>query len=414
MNAEIITIGNEILSGNIHDTNSTYISEKLYSIGIDVIRKTSVGDNPQHIENAIKSALVRADLVITSGGLGPTSDDITKAIIVKIFDTKLILDKRTLENIKARFRNRGIAMSDNNMEQAMVPANCEVLDNLYGTAPGIFINQNEKLFFAIPGVPFEMKYLLDEKILPILKAKANRKIICVREICTTGAPESWVGQTVSKIDFGKSKVQIGFYPSPLGTKIRLSITAKSEEKGNEILKKTAKKIAQTLGNVVYSTTGEEMAKVVGKILTEKGLSLAIAESCTGGLIGSRITDIPGSSAYFVGGIISYSNLLKMNILGVKRETLDKFGAVSVETAEEMARGARKIFHTDIGISVTGIAGPTGGTPEKPVGTVCFALNAKNYQESKRINFGENNLRTTIKLLSSQTALDMLRLYLIQL
>lgn len=410
MKAEIITIGNEILTGRINDTNSTYIAKRLYETGVEVIRKTSVDDVAMDIQAAILRALEDADVIIVSGGLGPTSDDITKPSIAAVFGKELVMSEKAMESVKRRLAEFGKKVSGSNLSQAMIPEGSDVLINRFGTAPGICIRHDNKILFALPGVPNEMKSLLDEQILPILKAEGKRKFVVTRHIFTTGEPESKIGENVSEIDFDAS-VKIGFYPNFLGIAIHLAVEAESEEKARETLDNAAEKICHTLGEAVYSTNGDQLEEVVGNLLRNAGFTISLAESCTGGLLGNRLTDVSGSSDYFVGGVVAYSNSIKNRILGVPEEVLENFGAVSEPCAKAMAEGVRRVYQTDISISITGIAGPKGGTPEKPVGTVFIALNAENYTECNRFNFGKNNPRLKIKARSAQAALNMIRLYL---
>lgn len=410
MKAEIITIGNEILTGRINDTNSTYIAKRLYEIGVEVIRKTSVDDAAMAIEAAIIRALDDADVIIVSGGLGPTSDDITKPSLAAVFGKTLVMSEKAMESVKRRLAEFGKKVSGANLSQAMIPEGSDVLINRFGTAPGICIRKNDKILFALPGVPNEMKSLLDEQILPILKAEGKRKFVVTRDIFTTGEPESNIGENVSEINFDKC-VKIGFYPNFLGIAIHVAVEAESEEDAREILDNGVEKICDTLGEAVYSTNGDQLEEVVGNLLRRAGLTVSLAESCTGGLLGNRLTDVSGSSDYFVGGVVAYSNSIKNRILGVSQEILDNFGAVSEPCAKAMAKGVRELYQTDISISITGIAGPTGGTPEKPVGTVFIALSAEDHVECNRFNFGKNNPRLKIKARSAQAALNMIRLYL---
>jgi nicotinamide-nucleotide amidase len=382
----------------------------LYEIGVEVIRKTSVDDAAMAIEAAIIRALDDADVIIVSGGLGPTSDDITKPSLAAVFGKTLVMSEKAMESVKRRLAEFGKKVSGANLSQAMIPEGSDVLINRFGTAPGICIRKNDKILFALPGVPNEMKSLLDEQILPILKAEGKRKFVVTRDIFTTGEPESNIGENVSEIVFNKC-VKIGFYPNFLGIAIHVAVEAESEEDAREILDNAVEKICDTLGEAVYSTNGDQLEEVVGNLLRRAGLTVSLAESCTGGLLGNRLTDVSGSSDYFVGGVVAYSNSIKNRILGVSQEILDNFGAVSEPCAKAMAKGVRELYQTDISISITGIAGPTGGTPEKPVGTVFIALSAEDHVECNRFNFGKNNPRLKIKARSAQAALNMIRLYL---
>jgi len=402
MKAEIITIGDEILSGQTIDTNSAYIGEKLNHLGIEIIFKTSVGDNIKNISEAIYNALNRADVVITTGGLGPTNDDLTKKAVVKVFRKNLVFHEEILKKVESNFRKRGISMPKINQNQALIPQGAKALNNLWGTAPGIFIEDGKKLFFALPGVPLEMRSILESEVLKILQKKTKTKFFQKR-LKTTGTAESVIYEKVEKLIKGKKDTNIAFLPSFLGVDIKL--TTKSEEK----LKEVEKEIKNILGNTIYGEEDIALEEVLGKLLLEKKKTISVAESCTGGLIGKRFTNVSGSSQWFERGVISYSNRSKIELLGVSEEMLEKYGAVSEQVAILMAEGIRKISKTDFGLSATGIAGPTGGTPEKPVGLVFIGFAHENDSFAEKFLFGED--RNTNRERTAQAALNLVRLFL---
>lgn len=402
MKAEIITIGDEILSGQTIDTNSAYIGERLNHLGIEIIFKTSVGDNIKNISEAIYNALNRADVVITAGGLGPTNDDLTKKAVVKVFRKNLVFHEEILKKVENNFRKRGISMPKINQNQALIPQGAKALNNLWGTAPGIFIEDSKKLFFALPGVPLEMRSILESEVLKILQKKTKTKFFQKR-LKTTGTAESVIYEKVEKLIKGKKDTNIAFLPSFLGVDIKL--TAKSEEKLIEV----EKEIKNILGNTIYGEEDIALEEVLGKLLLEKKKTISVAESCTGGLIGKRFTNVSGSSQWFERGVISYSNRSKIELLGVSEEMLEKYGAVSEQVAILMAEGIRRISKTDYGLSSTGIAGPTGGTPEKPVGLVFIGFAHENDSFAEKFLFGED--RNTNRERTAQAALNLVRLFL---
>lgn len=402
MKAEIITIGDEILSGQTIDTNSAYIGEKLNHLGIEIIFKTSVGDNIKNISEAIFNALDRADVVITTGGLGPTNDDLTKKAVVKVFRKNLVFHEEILKKVESNFRKRGISMPKINQNQALIPQGAKALNNLWGTAPGIFIEDGKKLFFALPGVPLEMRSILESEVLKILQKKTKTKFFQKR-LKTTGIAESIIYEKVEKLIKTKKDTNIAFLPSFLGVDIKL--TTKSEEKLNEV----EKEIKNILGNTIYGEEDIALEEVLGKLLLEKKKTISVAESCTGGLIGKRLTNVSGSSQWFERGVISYSNRSKVELLGVSEDMLEKYGAVSEQVAILMAEGIRKISKSDYGLSATGIAGPTGGTPEKPVGLVFIGFAHENDSFAEKFLFGED--RNTNRERTAQAALNLVRLFL---
>lgn len=411
MKASIITIGNEILSGMTLDTNSSFLAKELALIGIPVVLKISVGDEAIDIQRAFKQALAETDIVLCTGGLGPTSDDITKKVAAKYFGSKLKLDKKTLDHIRSRFAKRGIEMPACNRGQAMVPDKAEVLFNPEGTAPGLLFKRGKKRLALMPGVPREMKAIFAGPLKERLEVLSCGMKISMLTLRTTGISESAIAEKLVPFEKGLAKGTLAYLPTHLGVDLRLTASGKDVSLINKKLDGWSTKIRQLLGNVIYGQDEETMEQEVGRLLKEKKLTLTTAESCSGGLIADRITDVSGSSDYFFGSIIAYSNILKEKMLGVKSQTLRLHGAVSKETAIEMANGVRGRLGSDLGLAITGIAGPGGGTDKKPVGLVFMALAGPRgtVVEEKRF-LGQ---RRHIKESAAQAALNMLRLYLLK-
>jgi nicotinamide-nucleotide amidase len=411
MKAEIITIGDELLQGQIQDSNSSFIGERLTSEGIEVVFKTSVGDDINRMAEAFNIARTRADVIIASGGLGPTVDDLTKKAMVKAYKRNLIFHQEILKQIEESFRKRGIPMPQINQNQALIPQGAKALANLWGVAPGIFLEDEKNLFFALPGVPAEMMWMLENEVLPILRDKKPDHFIIHRKLKTTGTSESALYEKIEKLIDPAGEIKLAFLPSYLGVDVRLSMETNDKEQAQAQIDELEKKIREVAGDLIYGIDDQTLEEVVGKLLLKMGKTLAVAESCTGGMIGARLTNISGSSEYFERGVITYSNQAKTELLGVPGEIIEKHGAVSAEVALLMAEGVRRLARTDLGLSITGIAGPTGGTPQKPVGLVYIGLAHENGSAAKKFLFGEN--RNSNRERSTQAALNMIRLFLIQ-
>lgn len=415
MTAEIITIGDELLIGQIINTNQAYIAEKLNSVGIYCERMTTVGDSAEVITDALTTAFNRVDVVCVTGGLGPTHDDITKKIVCEFFNTELVIDNEVLDHIKTLAKKRNIVMIQSNIDQALVPKNSTVIPNLIGTAPGMLFVRDNKYFFVMPGVPFEMKGMIDGWILPFLKKKNNGSIIQHRTLKTTGIGESMLANeigNIAEVIGTDGTVTLAFLPNPMGTKLRITVKEKSAESALTKIVHAEQILRSKIGKYIYSDDEKDLEDVIGDLLKKKKLTITTAESCTGGLIANRITNVSGSSEYFLGGFVTYSNQLKIDELGVSKKTIADFGAVSKEVAESMASGVRLTAKADISLSITGIAGPTGGTTDKPVG-LCFI----GYSDSEstfaiKFNFGDNRIR--FKERASQAALELLRRKLLKL
>lgn len=409
MKAEIVTIGDELLYGQIQDSNSSFIGQKLTAEGIDVVFKTSVGDDINRMAEAFDIARSRAEVIIASGGLGPTADDLTKKAVVKAFKRNLIFHQEILKQIEEAFGKRGKPMPKINQNQALIPQGAKALSNLWGVAPGIFLEDEKTLFFALPGVPVEMEWMLENEVLPILREKKPDHFIVHKKLKTTGISESALYEKVEKLIDPGDEVRLAFLPGYLGVDIRLTTESRDKDQARLKLEEFEERTREILGDLIYGTNDQTLEVVVGKLLAEREKTLAVAESCTGGLIGARLTNVSGSSKYFERGVVTYSNQAKTELLNVPGEIIEKHGAVSEEVAVLMAEGVRKLARTDYGLSVTGIAGPTGGTPQKPVGLVFIGFAREDDSFAQRFLFGEN--RNSNRERAAQAALNMVRLFL---
>ncbi len=407
MKAEIITIGDEILIGQIVDTNSAWIAEQFNLNGIEIYQITSVHDDHQHILEAMKKAEEKVDLVVLTGGLGPTKDDITKNALCEYFNTKLVFHEPTFEHIKKRFTKFNIEINKLNRDQALVPEICTVLFNKIGTAPGMWFEKNDTFFVSMPGVPFEMKYLVEYQVLPRLRESGKTQAIYHKTVLTQGVPESMLAIKIEKWeDALPQNIKLAYLPNPMSVRLRLSAIGIDIDELKKQVEAEVEKLQQIIPDDIYGFDNETMSEVIGRFLKQKGKTLSVAESCTGGYISHLITSIPGSSEYYSGSVTAYSNNVKISALGVKEESLAEFGAVSEQVAKEMALGVKKALQTDYAISTTGIAGPDGGTQEKPVGTVWIAVAGENKTFATKFVFGNDRERNIIR--SSQTALQLLR------
>ena len=376
MNAEIIAVGTELLMGQIANTNAQYLSSKLAEIGISVYHHAVVGDNLQRAIRVLEVAKERgADIVILSGGLGPTEDDLTRQMVADFLGRGMNLSTEILEHIRSLFTYRGREMPENNKQQAMVIEGATVLHNPRGTAPGQYVAGNGMHFFLLPGPPTELKPMYAEQVLPILKQLqgAEERVFASRYLRTFGIGESMMEEQIKDLIASQSNPTIAPYASEAEAVIRLTASAKNEEEALQLIVPVEAAIRERIGKYVYGVDDETLPIKVGKLLVAQGETLAAAESCTGGMIGAMLTDAAGSSAFFWGSLVTYHNNVKQSVLGVTEEVLQQFGAVSKQCAKQMADGARKQAGTDWAVSVTGIAGPGGGTEQKPVGTVCIAV-----------------------------------------
>jgi len=409
MTAEIVTIGDEILTGHTVNTNAAFIGEHLTEIDCRVARETTVGDDPATIAATICEAIKRADVVIATGGLGPTHDDITKKAVVLAFDRQLEKNTDILEHLRKWFAERGRTLDQINEEQALLPTEADFVPNSVGTAVGIHITENSRHFYALPGVPSEMRPMITDYIVPFLKTLSAPKTAWGM-LFTTGVPESKLYEIMRPVLDKHPPVKVAFLPGYDGVKIRASVALDSFEESQRLLNDWQTAARATLGQVVYSETEAAIESVIGTILKEKDATLTIAESCTGGMIAWRITEVPGSSEYFVRGYVTYSNQSKIDLLGVDPQAIEREGAVSEIVARQMADGARERSGADYAIAVTGIAGPGGGTPEKPVGLIYITVAGGGETVCRKLQLGAN--RQINRRRASQAALNLLRLRLL--
>lgn len=410
-NAEIITIGDEILIGQTVDTNSAWISAQLNTLGVRVNRIISISDKKEEIIDALDDSLNRAGLVLLTGGLGPTSDDITKDTLAEYFGSELVLNQDVLDEVTERITGRNLEMNENNRRQALVPDKCTVLINRAGTAPGMVFRKEDKLIVSMPGVPSEMRYLMQEYVLPLVASQTGRGVIVHRNIMTYGTFEAKLAERLE--GFEKElppEVRLAYLPAHGLIKLRLTGRGSDENRVRLIIAEQVEKLYSIIPDVIYGEDEVMLEEVVGKLLLEKRLTLATAESCTGGRIASLITSVPGSSSWYKGSVVAYDNSIKTGLLGVDAATINLFGAVSRETAEEMAAGIMNLMQVDYAVAVTGIAGPAGGTPEKPVGTVWITVASGNGIVSELHRFADERMINILR--SSYTALNMLRLQIL--
>ncbi len=410
MKAEIIAIGTEILLGDIVNSNAQYLAQELAVLGIDMYYQQVVGDNEARILHAFDEAYDRSDIIITTGGLGPTDDDLTKEVAAKYFNKKLLPDKQAIEKIKNYFKFRERKMTENNLKQGLIPEESLVINNNNGTAPGVIIEENNKIMIILPGPPKEMKLMFEETVRPYLQKKAD-SILVSKVIKILGIGESAVAEELKDIMDAQTNPTIAPYAKEVGVMLRITAKAGNKEEALKLIAPIEEEIKNRLGDNIYATEDISIEDVVAKLLIEKKLTISTAESCTGGMIASTLINYPGISEVFLEGAVTYSNEAKHKRLGVKNETLEKYGAVSEETAREMAVGIAKTAKTDVSIVTTGIAGPEGGTPEKPVGLVYVGVYVQGEVTVKRCIFNGN--RSRVRLQATTTGLDMLRRVLIK-
>ena len=410
MRAEIIATGTELLTGGSVDTNSVFLSEELMLLGLETAFKTVVGDDEKDMEEALKRAMARVDAVIITGGLGPTEDDITRKVVAKITKKRLVLNEEALTAIRTRLAGRGKDVLAANDRQALIPAGTRLLPNPAGIAPGFYIDEGGPFVAVLPGVPREMRAMYSESLRPALEQRFGGKSFIRRRVLRTcGISESAVNQSIQDI-LRRNEPKVGLSVKETGVDVRIIARASSGEQAQALVDRTESSIREKLGDAVYGVDGVELEEVVGALLKQRRLKIAVAESCTAGLIGARITNIVGSSEYFERGAVVYSNLAKTEMLGVPVDVIERHGAVSSEVAAAMAQGIKQAARTDLGLSVTGVAGPGGGTEKKPVGLVFIALSSS--QGIKAAEYRLLGSREQIRMRASQMALDMVRRYLI--
>jgi nicotinamide-nucleotide amidase len=413
--ASIVSIGNEILNGQTIDTNTAYLSGRLLSIGIPVVSTYTVVDDADSIVRALNLASSDADVVLATGGLGPTDDDLTRQAFAKFLGTGLELENELLERIEDFFTRRNLQMPEKNKVQAYIPAGAKALANNVGTAPGIMAEVKGKLLIALPGVPSEMKQMFEESVLPKLErlASESRQVgMVVRKLKCFGAGESTISELLGSLCQRDRNPLINCTVKDGVITLHIIATAKEKNKAQQMAEKDEKLLRNILGELIYGTGEQTLAEVVGQRLAQQKKTIAVAESCTGGTLAKLITDIPGASKYFTYGWVTYSNRAKNSELGVPADLVEKYGVVSDEVARAMAQGARRRAGTDFAIGITGIAGPAGGSEQKPVGLVYVSVDSDNGCETKRFIFPHN--RELIRLKAAQTALNMLRLKLAEL
>lgn len=411
MKAEIIAVGTEILLGDIVNTNAQYLAKELALLGIDVYYQSSVGDNKERLLKAFKDGLDRSDIIITTGGLGPTNDDITKEVACQALNQTLQLHQSSLEKIEKFFNKLGIEMTENNKKQAYFPKNAIVLDNKNGTAPGAILRENEKYIIILPGPPKEMKPMFENEAKPYINSITNNTLVS-KTLKLFGIGESLLDTKISDIISEQDNPTVAPYISDMELRLRITAKSDSESKANSIIEPVVEKIKSRVGEFIYAEDNVSIEAVVSKMLVEKNLTISTAESCTGGLVSSTLINYPGISSVFMEGSVTYSNESKISRLGVNPSTLKVHGAVSEETAKEMAEGIAKHLGTNVAISTTGIAGPDGGSHDKPVGLVYIGIYINGKTTVNKYIFNGN--RQEIRFRATKNALNDLRLRLLEI
>lgn len=410
MRAEILAVGTEILLGNIVNTNAQYIASRLADLGIEVYHQSVVGDNRERLKEAFELAFSRADIVITTGGLGPTKDDLTKETAFEFFKKEAVIHEDLLKDLEEHFKKLNVPLGENNKKQAVFPKDAIIMPNNNGTAPGCIIEEKGKILAVLPGPPREMKAMFEESLVPYLK-KFQSSVLVSKTLRIIGIGESAVAEIIDDILENSKNPTVAPYAKSGEVTLRITAKAKSEDECERLIIPVEKEIRDRLGVAVYGEGESTIDEVVSKMLIDKNLTIATAESCTGGLLAGSIINYPGVSSVFKEGFVTYSNEAKMKRLSVKKETLDKFGAVSKETAEEMAIGAAKAAGTDVSISTTGIAGPGGGSKDKPVGLVYVGIYVKGKVKTKELHLTGD--RQWIRNMTVMKALDFLRRELLE-
>lgn len=405
--AELITIGDEILIGQVINTNSTWIAQKLNNIGINVKQITSVADSKEDIISALNAAKTRSDIILLTGGLGPTKDDITKQTLCNYFNVELVLNQNVLENVKKFFKSKGMPLTDLNKQQAELPSNCTALHNKYGTAPGMWFELTDKVFISLPGVPYEMQTMMDNEVIPLLQKRFSTTAIIHKTIMTTGLGESLLSEIIKDFENNLPKhIKLAYLPKPGIVRLRLSAYGNNKINLQKQIGGLILQLSNLIPQYIYGYDEESLEQVIGCLLAENNKTVSTAESCTGGYIAHLITSVPGSSRYYKGSVIAYANEIKENILGVEKQTIKKYGTVSEQTVIEMGKSSLKKFDTDYSIACSGIAGPDGGTEQKPVGTVWIAVSSKQDISTQKLLLNDNRERNIQR--SAIASLNILR------
>ncbi len=412
MKAQIITIGDELLIGQTIDTNSAWIGAELSMAGFDIQRKTSIHDNRSDILKALSEAAGKADVIIITGGLGPTSDDITRQTLCEFFGTKLVLNREVLEMIEKMMLRRKIPMNENNRKQAEVPEACKVLKNRAGTAPGLWFEKDKSIFISMPGVPYEMKTIMADHVLPRLMKRFRSQAIIHKNIMTYGAPEARLAEMLKEFEAAlPENIRLAYLPSFGVIKLRLTGTGKDREILKKQVEEHVRNLSSIIPDLIFSEKEDTFESVLGLLLLERKETMCTAESCTGGNIAHLITTIPGSSYYFKGSVVAYSNAVKEKLLGVDGKIIEEEGAVSEPVVRAMAEGARRLLNTDYALATSGIAGPEGGTDEKPVGTLWIAAASANGTYSEQYTYGGDRITNIMRF--SNAAMNLLRKQIIK-
>ncbi len=412
MKAEIITIGDELLIGQTIDTNSAWIGTELSLAGFDIQRKISIHDNTIDILKALTDVLGKTDVVIITGGLGPTSDDITKAALCEFFNTRLVMNNEVLTMIEKMMTRRNFPMNENNRKQADVPETCTVLTNAAGTAPGMWFEKNGTIFISMPGVPYEMKYIMGEHVLPMLKKRFTSQVIIHRNIMTYGTSEAQLAELLVEFEaLLPADIKLAYLPSSGINKLRLTGTGKSYENVSVLIDKHVGKLYSIIPELIYGENEESLEAVTGKLLVANKKTVCTAESCTGGNIAHLITTIPGSSSYFKGSVVAYDNSIKTGLLGIPTVLIEREGAVSEPVVRSMAENSRALFNADYSVATSGIAGPDGGTDEKPVGTLWIAVSSHSGTVAEKHTYGMDRILNITRF--SFVALNLLRKQIIK-
>ncbi|MGA2091828.1 MAG: competence/damage-inducible protein A [Sedimentisphaerales bacterium] len=407
--ASIVSIGNELLNGHTTDTNATYICRQLLSIGVPVVSVYAVGDDISKIAEALKRAAADGDIVIATGGLGPTDDDLTRQAFAELLSAKLCLDEKLLDGIRGFFEKRNLPMPERNKIQACIPDGAEAIENPSGTAPGILAKMKGRTLFALPGVPAEMKAMVENSVLPYLRKQGSSEWTVIKKVKCFGAGESAIAEKLGDLMRRGRNPLINCTVDTGVISLHVIATAKDKQQAEVMAQRESKRLRTILGELVYGEDEQTMAEVVGRELAGQRKTLATAESCTGGLVAKLITDIPGSSDYFTQGWVTYSNKAKVEQLGVSQKLIDKYGAVSEQVAAAMAMAAKRIAGSDFAIAITGIAGPGGGIERKPVGLVYIGVSSDNDCQTERLMLSGS--REMIRMRAAVSALNMLRLKL---